>query len=190
MVTKKKAEEPKVKSKAKSIPTPKEKPPKKKFSHNPKPPGEFIPKTSEPRKRSAHESQVVTPEGEVISSGGEGGMPKSIKQVMRDLAKAEAKLSGILPHEFLLNIVRGEPIVQRYAIDIKDDYGVVVEQKIYEKEVYPTMEARTEAAKAAAPYFAPRLATQVVTIRGREDVLNNLTDEQLDSLIASLEKGA
>ena len=47
-----------------------------------------------------------------------------------------AATAGELPHEFLLRIVRGE------AID-----GMV-----------PTFADRLDAAKAAAPYFAPRLA--------------------------------
>lgn len=50
---------------------------------------------------------------------------------------AAAEASGMLPHEFLLAVTRGESI----------------------SEHRPTFEERLEAAKAAAPYYAPKLAS-------------------------------
>lgn len=66
---------------------------------------------------------------------GAGRPPGSATRRTREVAD-RAAASGLLPHEFLLRVVRGE------AID-----GTV-----------PSFADRLEAAKAAAPYFAPRLA--------------------------------
>lgn len=109
------------------------------------------------------------------------------KQIMTALAQAEAKLAGLLPHEWLLKVVRGEPIEQHYVVDVIDKKtGVVIGEEVHSKMVYPSLDMRADAAKAAAPYYAPRLATQVITLRGREDVLNQLTDEQIDAAIVEL----
>ena len=56
------------------------------------------------------------------------------KATVERIEKAAA--SGLMPHEFLLSVSRGEPI---------GDYA-------------PSFAERLDAAKAAAPYFAPRLA--------------------------------
>lgn len=116
-----------------------------------------------------------------------GSGPKpGYKKTMTELSRIEAKLEGILPHEWLLKVVRGDPILQRYVVDVVDKQGAVIGQEVHEKEVYPDIAMRHDAAKAAAPYYAPRLATQVITLRGREDVINSLTDEQLDAAIEQL----
>jgi hypothetical protein len=114
------------------------------------------------------------------------GRPRGLKNVMTDLARAEAKLAGMLPHEFLLAVVRGDTIRQRVVNNVINKQGKVIGQEIQEFDVIPDFQMRVDAAKAAAPYYAPRLATQVVTIRGREDVLNQLSDDQLDQAIKTL----
>ena len=116
------------------------------------------------------------------------GPKPGAKKIMSELSQAEAKLAGILPHEWLLAVVRGDPIEQRYTFDVLDKAGAVIGQEVGVRTVYPTLDMRHDAAKAAAPYYAPRLATQVITLRGREDVLNQLTDDQLDDAIKQLEK--
>lgn len=108
------------------------------------------------------------------------------RPIIDQLSKIEAKLAGILPHEWLLKVMQGEPITQKYVVPVLDKSGVVIGQEVHEKEIYPDFDMRHEAAKAAAPYYAPRLATQVVTIRGREDMLNQMTDEQIDAAIRAL----
>jgi hypothetical protein len=79
--------------------------------------------------------------------------------------RRRAALSGDLPHEFLLKIARGETF---YHDGVK---------------VRPTIEMRIDCAKAAAPYFAPKLA--------QVDVIKTLTDDDLDTIIknASAETG-
>lgn len=67
---------------------------------------------------------------------GAGRKPGSVNRIsMR--AMEEAAKTGELPHEFLLRVARGE--------------------KVGDHE--PSFENRMDAAKAAAPYFAPRLAS-------------------------------
>lgn len=67
----------------------------------------------------------------------------------------------MLPHEFLWRIVNGFPIEQHEAVEEVDATGRV--HTVYcVKEVYASLEQRVDAAKAAAPFFAPRLAAQLV----------------------------
>lgn len=117
------------------------------------------------------------------------GGKKGVKRAMTELAQAEAKMTGMLPHEWLLHVMRGEPIQQAFVKNVVNKSGLVIGEEVEIREVYPDLSMRHDAAKAAAPYYAPRLATQVVTIRGREDLLNNLTDTQLEEQIKALERG-
>lgn len=59
-------------------------------------------------------------------------------------ARTKAQATGQLPHEFLLSIVRGE------AVD----------------DVVPKLADRIDAAKAAAPYFAPRMSATDIAVTG------------------------
>lgn len=85
-------------------------------------------------------------------------------------ARNKAILSGELPHEFLLRVARGEVIMRRW---IDPDTGEVKEvQEVYD------FEARKDAAKSAAPYFAPKISTV--------EVIHGVTDDELDNIIAKL----
>lgn len=117
---------------------------------------------------------------------GSGAKP-GVKRAMTELAKAEAKMTGILPHEWLLQVMRGEPIRQARVRTILNKQGEAIGQEVEMYDHYPDIAMRADAAKAAAPYYAPRLATQVVTIRGREDLLNSMTDSELEKQIKALE---
>lgn len=61
----------------------------------------------------------------------------------------EARATGMLPHEWLLAVMRGEQI-NHFAYDSES-------QEIVEVIVLPTFSDRMEAAKAAAPYYANKL---------------------------------
>ena len=67
---------------------------------------------------------------------------------MEARAQAAAAAQSELPHVFLLRIMRGEPISQFY---LNEDGQVV------ETQWLPSREERIDAAKAAAPYHAPKL---------------------------------
>lgn len=97
---------------------------------------------------------------------GAGRKPGAINKLARD-AREAAKLTGMLPHEILLSQARGEP--QRvYSVDPQ---GV-----ISFRLQCPTMEQQTDAAKAAAPYYAPKISTV--------EVITGVGDDELDAIIA------
>lgn len=73
-----------------------------------------------------------------------------------------AKATGELPHEFLLRLARGE--------------------KLPGEKTKPDMETRIAAARAAAPFFAPKLAYSEVDNSNPNDP-KNLTDEELEARI-------
>lgn len=77
---------------------------------------------------------------------------------------------GELPHEFLWRISRGEPIEGWYFDQKK--------KKHCRTTLHPTLDQRIDCAKAAAPYFAPRLSTI--------ELLQGITDESLIAFIASV----
>ena len=86
-------------------------------------------------------------------------------QRTREIAD-KAAASGLLPHEFLLAVVRGE------AID-----GAV-----------PTFADRLEAAKAAALYFAPKLSSVDMKTRMVTSAAE-MSDTELYAIIAATPEG-
>lgn len=80
-------------------------------------------------------------------------LPKRVTKVNR-LAIEEAHRTGMLPHEFLLKISRGG------RIDGKK----------------PDLAMRISCAKAAAPYYAPKLSAV--------ELIKDLNDEELEAIIA------
>lgn len=88
-------------------------------------------------------------------------------------ARRQAKETGELPHEFLLRVCRGE-LIKGYAWDALKECRVAV----YESA---DMATRIDAAKAAAPYYAPKLSA--VEVVGT--VIGKATDDELNALIAT-----
>jgi hypothetical protein len=70
------------------------------------------------------------------------------EKISADTVEA-ARATGMLPHEWLLAVMRGEQI-NHFAYDADT-------QEIIEVIVLPTFSDRMEAAKSAAPYFANKL---------------------------------
>lgn len=89
---------------------------------------------------------------------GAGRKPGSVNKMSHD-AREKAALTGELPHEFLLRVGRGETI----------------------GEHVPTFQERVDAAKAAAPYFAPKLAGASIELTTKESA-RTLSDEQLEAI--------
>lgn len=89
-----------------------------------------------------------------------------------------ARQSGELPHEFLLRVSRGE------VIDIQkrdpDDPTL-----FYTEQVVPDLAMRIDAAKASAPYFAPKLSIQQVDVSGMSE-LQDLSVDELSSRLRVL----
>ena len=89
---------------------------------------------------------------------------KSIKQ----RAIKQARAAGILPHEWLLKVCRGDMIEQRTKVC---EYyksgtmkGMIKSEEWVLDTYYPTFPERLDAAKHASPYYAPRLATQATVL--------------------------
>lgn len=74
--------------------------------------------------------------------GRQKGVPNS--KTAERIAKAEA--SGLMPHEFLLSVCRGETQKQ------PGPNGTMIEH-------IPTFDERIDAAKAAIGYYAPKLSS-------------------------------
>lgn len=92
----------------------------------------------------------------------------SLNKLARE-ARAKAAQTGLLPHEILLDIARGNP--QKESWTDQETGEIIV------KHLPPApMEMRVDAAKAAAPYFAPKISTV--------EVIQGVGDEDLDSIIA------
>jgi hypothetical protein len=122
-----------------------------------------------------------------ISSIPRGGRPKGSPSTLLSLkARKEAEEQGLLPHQWLLKVARGDPIVQHKWKDVLDKRGQIIGKELLVEDIYPDLNMRQDAAKAAAPYYAPRLATQVIKIQNPEGNLNHMTDDQLDQEILKL----
>lgn len=82
---------------------------------------------------------------------------------------------GRLPHEILLDMARGNP--QPVKTANMDEQTGEVTVKVIRYEM-PDLEQRRDAAKAAAPYYAPKISTIEVT--------SGVNDDELDRIIAGL----
>lgn len=108
-----------------------------------------------------------------MASGGRqpgSGRPKGALSKVTAKAKQAAMETGLLPHEWLLKVSRGEPIVhKRWKIEYfktGPKAGTEKSRTLIEEEVYTEFSTRLDAAKAAAPFYAPKLAVQVVNPEG------------------------
>lgn len=98
-------------------------------------------------------------------------------------AREEAMASGDLPHMWLLRVMRGEEFEEKH---ISPKTGKVTTIKRY-----PTLIERIDAAKAAAPYFAPKLAIQQLTTDDDKikEAIAGATSRMLSKLDAVMEEG-
>lgn len=121
---------------------------------------------------------------------GGGRKPGSINRLATD-AIAKARAEGILPHEWLLKIARGEPIEQKVWDIQRDPNGNEIGRKLKVDQVYPNLDMRVDAAKSAAPYYAPKLAQQQVSLTGEdggpvEINVSELSDDKKAKLVNEL----
>jgi len=93
--------------------------------------------------------------------------PKRITKKAQTAAVIEAKKGGhVLPHEILLRAANGECFKQK-RLEITyykagPNKGHEKSRQWVEEDYWPTVHEQIDAAKAAAPYYAPRLATQLI----------------------------
>jgi hypothetical protein len=93
-------------------------------------------------------------------------------------AKALAMASGLLPHELLLDWARGEPMRVPQADGSVEDVFLTVDQRI-------------DVAKAAAPFYSPRLAAATVDLNaqvGYQAMSDSELDDKLNRLLSLVDK--
>lgn len=83
----------------------------------------------------------------------------------------KAMQSGLLPHEWLLAVSRGDAIAHRRVVTKTDRNGKVLSKELVEDEVYADFPTRVECARAAAPFYAPKLATQIINVKGGNEAV-------------------
>lgn len=110
------------------------------------------------------------------------GRPKGRTNSVTAEARKAAAESGMLPHEWLLKVSRGEPIEQKRWKIIYDKQGNEKGRELITEEVYADFPTRIDAAKAASPYYAPRLAVQNVSITGNTDAVSETLKSIADKL--------
>lgn len=110
------------------------------------------------------------------------GRPKGAISKVTAKAKQAAMETGLLPHEWLLLVSRGEGIKHKRWVVKYDDKGNEKSRDLVEEEVYADFPTRIDAAKAASPFYAPKLAVQTVSVSGN----SNAVAETLKSIAEKL----
>lgn len=97
------------------------------------------------------------------------GRPQGALSKVTAKAKQAAMETGLLPHEWLLQVSRGEGIKHKRWVVKYDKQGKEVSHDLVEEEIYADFPTRIDAAKAASPFYAPKLAVQTVSVTGNSD---------------------
>ncbi len=94
------------------------------------------------------------------------GRPKGSAQRITTMAREQAAVTGLLPHEWLLRVARGEPIMHTYEKVVTSAQAKKTGKttEVVTEAVYASFDMRLDAAKAAAPYYAPKLSAQTVSL--------------------------
>jgi len=116
-------------------------------------------------------------------SGSKKGAKKNpaSKTKIKAKAKEMAKATGELPHEWLLKIAEGHIVKQKQLVitlyKSGPNKGEEKSREWIDRDYYPTFHERVDAAKAAAPFYAPKLATQTIKPGGKatESIAEALT---------------
>jgi hypothetical protein len=77
----------------------------------------------------------------------------------------------------LLKVSRGEPIEQKRWVTKYDKNGKETGRELVTEEVYADFPTRIDASKAAAPFYAPKLATQTVSVTNNSDTVSDTLKE-------------
>lgn len=109
---------------------------------------------------------TIHPRPRRAKTGGRvAGTPNKTTQRKKNILALRYECEDILPHEFLLKIVRG------HQIEVTPPGWTGAK-----KFAVPTLQQRIDAANKAAPYYAPRLSTV--------EVIQGISDNDLDQIIA------
>jgi hypothetical protein len=139
---------------------------------------------AEKREIAKAEAEGIKPEPKKPSKT---GRKIGSSNVVTNAARLAAQATGLLPHEWLLAVARGEGIEQkRWKVTV--DRRGNEERELVTEVIYPDIHMRQDSAKAAAPYYAPRLAAQTVDLSGTVGV-TRMSDQELDDELRRLVKG-
>lgn len=93
----------------------------------------------------------------------------------------EAKATGELPHERLLKISRGEPVLHHRKVEHRNKKtGQITKVEYVEELHYPSFKEQVIASEAAAPYYAPKLLSQKIDL-SVEEKLKKMSDAELEA---------
>jgi hypothetical protein len=112
----------------------------------------------------------------LAKDGTRRGRPEGSANKMAREAREAARASGNgkLPHEILLDMARGIP-VEMLVLDEQTGKPLRGQDgKEITRLAIPTLDEMKDAAKAAAPYFAPKISTVEVLAGASEDDLDRL----------------
>lgn len=110
------------------------------------------------------------------------GRPKGALSKVTAKAKQAAMETGLLPHEWLLMVSRGEGIKHKRWVVKYDAKGNEKSRDLVEEVIYADFPTRIDAAKAAAPFYAAKLAVQTVSISGNSDAVSQALKSIADKL--------
>lgn len=132
---------------------------------------------------------ALTGQGGKGRGGGRKKGDKDKRQRAIDRLMRIGRAPGELPHEFLLRVSQGKEIDHKHIVSVEHcnpdgtphilpngERLVTYEQR--DTIILPTFEERLDAAKAAAPYYAPRLTSI--------ELLKATPDDDLDQFIELL----
>jgi hypothetical protein len=105
------------------------------------------------------------------------GRPKGRTNSVTAKAREAAAETGLLPHEWLLKVSRGEGIEHKRWKIVYDKSGKEKGRELVTEELYADFPTRLDAAKAAAPFYAPKLATQTVSVTNTSDAVADTLKE-------------
>lgn len=93
--------------------------------------------------------------------------PTAQQQELADYVIENARATGLLPHEILLKGARGEPFIVKRLVVTRyksgKQKGEVKSEEWEDYKYYPSYNEQMDCAKAAAPYYAPKLQKQTVS---------------------------
>lgn len=102
-----------------------------------------------------------------------GGRPVGSMNRLAMAAREAAQATGVLPHELLLQWGRGEPMSRKVPPRNVEDRNDLTKWTL---EYLPVDEdCMRDAAKSAAPYYAPKISTV--------EVISGVSDAALDDII-------
>lgn len=110
------------------------------------------------------------------------GRKKGTLSKVTAATRAAAMQTGLLPHEWLLNVARGEPIEEKRWKIKYDKAGNEISRELISEMTYPDKSLRVDCAKAAAPYYAPRLAVQTIGTTPNSDEVAKVLKAMADKL--------